>query len=242
MIDWSKVNLPSGVSSDVMWGDLLNIASLKARHHANLNKFWFTKEDLEQEIIIKFIKALYKFNPTKAYHQKYALYFSRCADNIVADLKRKHLYYHKLPCKTCPHWIKENSKRGEHDCKKYLNKDSCDLYERYLDLYKSKYTLGCTYGNYTADKPSLNDGDSSSEVSGYIHSMSGSSSTQYLEDVFENIDLDDFLEKRLTDQSYLTFKALINYNYDVKKINESEFDLLKIELFNIYKLKEDKDG
>lgn len=218
-----------------MWEDIMSIANVKSRHHAKLNKFWFTKEDLEQEIIIKLLKALHKFDPSKAYHEKYMLYFSRCADNIVADLKRKHLYFHKLPCKTCPMWDKIKSKRGEHDCRKYVNKDSCDLYERYITLYKSKYMLGSTYGNYTTSKPSLYDGDSSSEVSGYMHSTSGTSASEYQEAIFENIDFNEFLENKLTGLAYDVFKLLVGFNYDCSKLQDGDLDILKDEISHIYK-------
>jgi len=228
LFNWEDIDLPSGITPEKMWEDLESIASSKAAYHSSRNNFWFSKEDLEQEIMIKFIKALPKFQKDKSYYEKYNLYFSRCADNIVLDLKRKHLYYHKLPCKSCEHWKKKEHRCGEHDCSFYKNKENCVLYNKYIKLYRSKYSLGMSYGNYLGANS-----ENEKDASGFIATTSGSNMRFYSESSFEAVDIEDFLISRLSEESSKILEEIIQQKYSCEKIDQEKLNKLRKEVTEI---------
>lgn len=242
MINWDDVKLPDGMDKDAMMEEIYNIARTKSREHASINKFWFQAEDLFQEIVIKCIKALTKYDPSKSYQQKFRSYFHRCADNIVADLKRKHIFHYATPCRKCDHWDKRAKKMGEHDCKEFSCKTACPLFRKYKSDYKAKYTLGI---NWSDSNTVREDTSGSGQDEPLENSKAGSPldlKKSYNDNAFGSLELVESLGLELSEEAFAVFHKLAISNFNPKAVSPREKAILKVELAGIYDLGLDENN
>jgi hypothetical protein len=233
MIDWDNIELPNGMSKDEMIEEILTISKIKAAQHSRQNKAMFlSQEDLEQEIAIKCISALPRFDASKSFGDRYKLFFYRCADNVVIDLKRRHVCYHKVPCKKCPEFDKKAKNKGCHDCKKYKNKSDCKLWARYQNLNESKFALGTMMGTYGSSEQYT--GDSLSTSKTYRERGRSDGGTPGSKNLTQ-FELDDSIMLSVGSKVFEIYEKLVENNFNMKKLTPSEAKMIKSAMNRIYR-------
>jgi hypothetical protein len=229
MIDWENTRLPNDMSKEEMLEAIFEIARVKAKQHSRQNKALFlSREDLEQEIAIKCITALPSFDASKSFGDRYKLFFYRCADNVVIDLKRRYVCYHKVPCKKCPEFDKAEKRRGCHDCKKYTNKNDCSMWRKYEKLNQSKFALGTLMGTV---------GGSSDKTEDMTETRTKDEPCSTSQEI-KQIDLDDSIRESVGSKVFSIYEKLARNNFNVKKITQSELRTLRSAMERLY----GKDG
>ena len=227
MIDWNKVNLPGDMDRDAILVEIAEVSRIKATQHcSSKHPAFFSYDDLYQEIFVKCVQVLPKFEESKSFGSKHRLFFYRCADNLILDMKRKHLFYRSSPCKNCESEMKEgDSPEGFHE------RDKCPLVEKHLKLNKAKRDLGWSFGSVGMENSDHNKDEPDNQ------SSSGPDEPLSKEERVLEIELNDEMRGRLGEVAYLAYRKLVDENYETAKLNPSELKMLRKSLSRIYNKK-----
>jgi hypothetical protein len=232
MINWNEVNLPGGMDKSKILEEISEVSRIKATQHcSSKHPAFFSYEDLYQEIFIKCVSALPKFEESKSYGNKHRLFFYRCADNLVLDMKRKHLFYRSTPCKICQDEEDNSQKEGYTRPLDFHTKENCPALAKFLKLNKAKRDLGWSFGSVGMENSDhgkdCNEDDLESSKDGK-DPISGN------EEVLQ-IELNDEMKGRLGERAYSVFNKLVENNYEPSKLSPAEIRLLKNSLTRIYR-------
>lgn len=221
MLNWDDIDLPEGYTKEDMLEKIEYVSTMKAWDNYIPNNGLLALEDLKQEIHLKCLKAVSRFDAKKIKDEKQIIrFFSTCADNHVRDLNRKHHYYHIFPCKKCPLACSTGSDynesiAGKNGCTKYDNKLHCKDFSKYINLKSKKSSLGqSATGAISNDMAfaKLSDGDEANN----------------------QIELDEFIKKNVGKSTYQAYKKLVDNYYDMSRLNDEESTLLRKALGRLY--------
>jgi len=228
MIDWDKVNLPGDMSKESILGEIAEVSRIKATQHCSpKHPAFFSYDDLYQEIFLKCVSVLDKFEASKSFGNKHRLFFYKCADNLVLDMRRKHLFYRAAPCKQCDSFNKDPDGNG---CNEYHNKEDCPILAKYEKLNKAKRDLGWSFGSVGMDNGEYNRDDEDGAYDEKDTREPLSNEERILE-----IELDDEMKNRLGEKSYASYQKLVSFNYETSKLTPSELRGLKTSLKRVFK-------
>lgn len=217
MLNWDNIELPDGFTREDMLETIEYVSTMKAWDHFNKKNTLLGIEDLQQEIHLKCLKAMNRFNKDKIKDEKQIRrFFSTCADNHVKDLNRKHYYYHHVPCKKCPLACEKKGQEREfqieeNGCTKYHNKMHCDEYSKYMSLRDRKSSLGLT-GRGGAAALAAED-----------HRIAGTSEREMIQ---QEKDLDAYIASLVGKSTYEAYEKLKDNYWNTSKLNEEEIQQL----------------
>jgi len=228
MIDWDKVNLPGDMSKDAILEEISEVSRIKATQHCSpKHPAFFSYDDLYQEIFLKCISALTKFEKSKSYGNKHRLFFYKCADNLVLDMRRKHLFYRAAPCKQCESFNKDDS---SNPCNEFHNTDDCPILAKYEKLNKAKRDLGWSFGSVGMENSEYNRGEEEGSSDDRDSREPAANEERILE-----IELSDEMKSKLGESSYAAYEKLVSLNYETSKLTQSELRGLKSSLKRVYR-------
>lgn len=199
--------MPSGVSSKEVENTIESIALQKANKYNNIG--YLDSEDIKQEVRIKCISVLPKYDPNNS--SEMSAFLSVCAENKIRDLRRKIVYNHDSPCFKCPFWDDIAYASGYHDCLVFkYNKFCCDKFKKHEMFVQAKLS-----NSYPVDIDEQRVLDDSSE------------------NQISMIDMIDFIEHNIDKEFKDIFDKLFKFKLDIGKLKQKEREAIMPELEKI---------
>ena len=224
MLNWDDIDLPDGFTEESMLEMIKHVSEMKSWEYFNRRHILMGLEDLQQEIYLKCLKAMNRFDKNKIKNKKQVRrFFFTCADNHVKDLNRKNHFHHHIPCKKCPlacglaNW-ENNGVRVENGCTRFDNKLHCEDFSKYIMLKERKSSLGLG-------------GGAGSSAAAAAFRVAGQSEG---EAAYEEKNLDELIKCSVGKSTYRSYEKLKENNWDISKLNEEEAEQLTEAIGRIY--------